>query len=231
MSLNLSDVTTQKPVKKEQPSKLRRHKSTKIDALLWRLKARLEPRDDGGHLIGLTSCGRGSGVSTTLANLSIRAADQHLGPVLLIDANTLHPRQHRLFSHKVNVGLADVLSGNTAPAEAVVQTKIEGLDLLPVGAVERLHMSRIVPENHVELIRWVRTNYSLIFVDLPQISELMHSLLFAKCDDLTLVAIRSDMVPRNVVVSQIEQLLADGVNVTGTLLTRRRLFTPAIFRR
>ncbi len=231
MSLESPATAIQKPVKKENPSKLRRHTSTKIDALLWRLKARLEPREDGGHMIGMTSCCRGSGVSTTIANLAIRAADHHLGPVLLIDANSLRPRQHRLFSHKVKVGLADILIGNRAPAEAVIQTKIEGLDLLPMGSIERMEMSRIMPENHGELIRWVRANYSIVFVDMPLIAELRHSLLFAKCEDLTLVAVRSDTVPRDEVANQIEQLSSDGVKVTGTLLTRRRLYTPNIFRR
>lgn len=231
MSTQTTNVIVKKPVKKENPSKLRRHKSTKIDALLWRLKARLETRSDGGHVIGMTSCCRGSGVSTTIANLAIRAADHHLGPVLLIDANSLRPRQHRLFSLKAKAGLADILIGNVAPGEVALQTKIQGLDLLPMGSVARMEMSRIMPENHDELIHWVRSNYSLVFVDLPLIEELRHSLLFAKSADLALVAVRSDTVPRDEVVSQIERLTSDGVNVAGTLLTRRRVFTPSIFRR
>ena len=92
-------------VKKENPAKLRRRASAKIDALLWRLKARLESRSEGAHVVGITSCCPGSGVTTTIANLAIRAADHHLGPVLLIDANSLRPRQHRQFRLNPKTGL------------------------------------------------------------------------------------------------------------------------------
>lgn len=218
-------------VKKENPTKLRRRSSAKIDGLLWRLKARLESRTEGGHVIGITSCCPGSGVTTTLANLAIRAADHHLGPVLLMDANAVRPRQHRQFRLNPKIGLANILVGDAAPSEAIMQTKIAGLDLLPMGDASLLDKSRIMPENHVELLQWVRHNYSMVFVDLPQIEYLRHTLLIAKADDLTLVAVRSDSVIRDDVINQIDQLVSDGVEVTGTLLTRRRIFTPRIFRR
>lgn len=218
-------------VKKENPAKLRRRASAKIDALLWRLKARLESRSEGAHVVGITSCCPGSGVTTTIANLAIRAADHHLGPVLLIDANSLRPRQHRQFRLNPKTGLANILVGNLAPPEAILQTKIIGLDLLPMGDASLLEKSRIMPEHHVELMEWVSQNYSLVFVDLPQIEHLRHSLLIAKANDLTLVAVRSDSVPRSEVINQIEQLVSDGVDVTGTLLTRRRIYAPRIFRR
>jgi Mrp family chromosome partitioning ATPase len=80
-------------------------------------------------------------------------------------------------------------------------------------------------------MQWVSRNYSLVFVDLPQIEHLRHSLLIAKANDLTLVAVRSDSVPRNEVINQIEKLTSDGVEIAGTLLTRRRIYTPSIFRR
>ncbi len=218
-------------VKKENPAKLRRRSSAKIDGLLWRLKARLESRSEGAHVIGITSCCPGSGVTTTIANLAIRAADHHLGPVLLIDANSVRPRQHRQFKLSPKTGLANILVGSTAPSEAILQTKITGLDLLPMGDASLLEKSRIMPENHVELMQWVSRNYSMVFVDLPQIENLRHTLLIAKANDLTLVAVRSDSVPRDEVTGQIEQLVSDGVEVAGTLLTRRRIYTPRIFRR
>jgi Mrp family chromosome partitioning ATPase len=127
-------------------------------------------------------------------------------------------------------GLANILVGNTAPSEAILQTKITGLDLLPMGDASLIGKSRIMPENHVELMQWVSRNYSMVFVDLPQIEHLRHALLIAKANDLTLVAVRSDSVPRDDVVNQVGQLVSDGVEVTGTILTRRRIYTPRIFR-
>jgi tyrosine-protein kinase Etk/Wzc len=228
----LPNTTVEDVKAKSKHSKTRRQKSPHVDALLWRLKARLEPRTDGGHIIGMTSCCRGSGVSTTLSNLAIRAADNHLGPVLLIDANSTAPRLHRIFKEKADVaGLANILIGNAAPGEVVLRTKVEGLDLLPMGSIAKLGESRLIPENYEELMRWVRQNYRLVFVDLPEINDLRHSLLFAKSEDLTLVAVRSDSVTREMATNQIDQLAADGVKVTGTLLTRRRLYTPSFFRR
>jgi Mrp family chromosome partitioning ATPase len=194
------------------------------------MKARLPAKAELGKVIALTSCCREAGVSTLIANLAVRAVDNHMGPVLIIDANMSAPKQHRLFRQKVKVGFVDVIIGSMAPAEAVVPTSVDSLDLIPLGQPSNLESGRIIPENCDEILNWARQNYATIFVDLPQIDEMRHGLMLARKADVTMIAIRSDAVRRSSAVQSVDRLIADGVTVTGTILTRQTVATPRFLR-
>ncbi len=207
-----------------------RNSLSEIDTLLWRVKARLNADFSEGHVIAMTSCCRESGVSTLIANLAVRAADNHMGPVLIIDANIAAPRQHRLFRLKAKLGLVDVLVGATAPAEVVIPSNVEALDVLPLGLPSHFESARVISLNYSEMFRWARDHYAIVFVDLPQIEDLRHGLMIAKQADMTLVAIRSDTVRRTSAAQSVERLISDGVNVAGTILSRQTVFTPRFLR-
>lgn len=202
-----------------------------IDNLLWRIRARTDISSQTGSIIGMTSCCRASGVSTMIANLAIRAAENHMGPVLIVDSNMSSPRQDKLFRQKRQSGTVDVLVGTVAPAEAIQRTSIPHLDLLTLGSKQQLVNAKIVPKMFEELSAWARQHYSTIFIDLPSIHELEHSMMFARQADLTLVAIRSGSVRSHDVVEAINRLEEDGIKVAGTLLTRRKTYTPSWIRR
>lgn len=203
---------------------------SEIDTLFWRVKARLNANSSEGQVIAMTSCCRESGVSTLIANLAVRATDNHMGPVLIIDANIAAPRQHRLFRQKAKFGLVDVLVGAMAPAEAVIHTNIEALDIIPLGLPSHFEAARVVSLNCDEMFRWARDHYAIVFVDLPQIEDLRHGLMIARQADMTLVAVRSDTVRRTSAAQSVERLISDGVNVAGTILSRQTVFTPRFLR-
>jgi len=205
--------------------------ATEVDNLLWRIRARTDISSQTGSIIGMTSCCRSSGVSTLVANLAIRAAENHMGPVLIVDSNMSNPGQEKLFRQKSQAGTLDVLVGMVAPAEAIQQTSVPDLDLLTLGSKQQLVTAKIVPKMFEELSLWARQHYSTIFIDLPSIHELEHALMFARQADFTLVAIRSGSVRSQDVVESINRLEEDGIKVAGTLLTRRKSFTPSWIRR
>lgn len=203
---------------------------SEIDTLLWRIKARLENKSDQGQIIAMTSCSRGTGVSTLLANLAVQAAKNHMGPVLMVDANMTAPKQHRIFRHKTTSGLVDVMLGDVPPNEAIFPTRSESLDLMPSGLPSHLNTARVISENCDEMFQWVRERYAMILVDLPQIDDLRHGLMIARLADMALVAIKSDAVSRTSATQSVERLINDGVNVAGTILSRQTIFTPKLLR-
>jgi len=203
---------------------------SELDMLLWRLKARTESTNESGVVFGVTSCCRKSGVSTIAANLAVRASENRMGPVLVIDANLHSPSQHRIFRQTGRMGLLDVLVGAVAPNEAVQPTATEDLDLMALGSTEILSQARLIPENFNEVMRWVREHYSTVFIDFPQIDEMNRALMIARKTDVTIVAVRSESVRRKTVIESIRRFSDDGVNVGGTILTRRKSFTPAWLR-
>lgn len=202
-----------------------------IDNLLWRLRVRTESDEKTGSVIGVTSCCRKSGVTTTVANLAIRAAENHMGPVLLIDANIHSPRHQRIFRQKGAAGLVNVLVEGLPPSEAVHGTATHDLDLMPMGNKDLFFTSRLEPKMFREIIGWAREHYRTILIDLPCVSELQHTLLLARETDVTIVAVRSEGVRSTSVVEMINQLQDDGVEVAGTILTRKKIYTPAWIRR
>ena len=201
-----------------------------IDTLLWRFKTRLDETSDQGQVIAMTSCCRGSGVSTLLANLGVQAAKNQMGPVLVVDANLAAPRQHRLFRHKTTTGLVDVILGEAGPSEAIFQTGVESLDIMPSGVPSHLLTGRVITENCEELFQWARDRYAMILVDLPQVDDLRHGLMIARQANMVLVAIRSNFVSRSNAQQSVERLISDGVKVAGTILSRQSIYTPKILR-
>jgi len=229
--MNTNTLVRTKQVDRTNPSGNRNHSIvSEVDTLLWRIKARLEEKEDTGQVVAITSCCRGSGVSTLIANIAVQAAKNQLGPILIIDANTSGPRQHKFFRHKTKVGLVDVLVGDVAPHEAIFPTSVETLDIMPTGLPSLLESSRVFGGNCEKLFHWARKRYALIFVDLPCISEMRHGLMIARQAEMTLVAIRSNVVRRSDAVQDIERLIADGVHVSGTILSRQTISTPKFFR-
>jgi len=54
--------------------------------------------------------------------------------------------------------------------------------------------------------------------------------MLARQTDLTIVAIRCEAARRSEVSTALERLNEDGVKIGGTVLTRRRIYTPKWFR-
>jgi len=197
-----------------------------LDMLLWRLRARIETKTSSGTIIGLTSCGTECGVTTLVTNLAIRAANNHMGPVLLIDANMDAPRLHRIFRQDATAGLADLLTGTNTPEEAIRPTSVDELELLPVGSKEAVLDGRIVPETYGDIVAWIRDRYRTVFVDLPSIDAMRHSLFLARLLDTTIVAVRSEATSKSKVETAVQRMKDDGVKLGGMVLTRRRVYTP-----
>jgi Mrp family chromosome partitioning ATPase len=153
-----------------------------------------------------------------------------MGPVLIVDANTSSPRQHRLFRQKPKIGLVEVMVGEIPPNESTFATNIESLDIMPAGQTNLLESSRVYSGNCEELFQWAKERYALVLVDLPQIDDLRHGLMIARQATMTLVTVRSNMVRRSDAANSIDRLIADGVKVAGTILCRQTIFTPKLLR-
>ena len=87
------------------------------------------------QVIGCTSSGPTEGKSSSAANLAIAMA-QSGSSVLLIDSDLRRPSQHKIFGiHRRPVGLTEVLTGVKEVEECILDTDVEGLKLLPSGAI------------------------------------------------------------------------------------------------
>ncbi|TWT95842.1 Tyrosine-protein kinase YwqD [Botrimarina colliarenosi] len=212
----------------------RRRGADAYDTLLWRLQPRLEEvreqNDGAGFLVGITSCDRKAGVSTVAANLAIRAADHQMRPVLLIDASAEHPTVARQFRLRGVQGLADVMAGHCSVSDAVHETTVDGLEVMPVGTTGL--MDRVGLDcQHVEaLLSGLRESHQMVVFDLPLTSELRHMLLIARRLDAAILAVSHEQTSATLLERAAEQLRSDGVPLAGTVVCRHKQRVPSWIR-
>ena len=188
------------------------------DALLWRVWSRRPDGSDAAFLVGLCGCSKGAGVSTLAANLAIRAADHGLGPVLLVDANLNSPELHKLMRGEVSHGLADVLAGAATLESCMRATPVTGLDVVPFGAAAGSGV-RFEADRIEAMLSQVREQYALAVFDLPVAGELGPTLPLARILEATLLVLRSAQVRKQSAEQITRNLSADGISLTGAVLT------------
>lgn len=213
----------------------RRRGADAYDTLLWRLHPRLEEgaeRDGGaGFLVGVTACDRKAGVSTVAANLAIRAADHQMRPVLLIDGSSSRPSVARQFRLRGSLGLADALSGRCSIGEAIHETAVDGLEVMPVGTPGLMDRVGLDHQQVEAMLSGLRESHEMVVFDLPEASEMRHMLLVARRLDAAILTLRSEATSGELVERAAEQLRADGVNLVGSVVSRRRQYVPDWLRR
>src|SRR5439155_25287331 len=84
--------------------------------------------------LAITSSVPREGKSVTTANLAVVLAEVRHMQVLAVDCDLRQGSLSRLFNLPMKAGLADVLSGRTSLADAILRTPIGNLSVLPAGS-------------------------------------------------------------------------------------------------
>lgn len=126
------------------------------------------------------------GTSTVLLNLGVAAVQRGRGRVVVVDANGRRPGLARRLGYTCASGLQDVLDGRVALEQAVAQTSVNGLHLLPAQPTGE---GRPLKTEAVQwLFNWLGEHFNLVLVDGPSLDaggEL--SILAGACDGAYLV--------------------------------------------
>jgi capsular exopolysaccharide synthesis family protein len=93
-------------------------------------------------VIMITSPHAGEGKTVTTANLGVALA-QAGNRVVLVSADLRKPRLHHFFGVTNHTGLTNVLSGEVSPWQALRDTRVDNLQVMPSGPV---------PENPAEML-------------------------------------------------------------------------------
>lgn len=137
--------------------------------------------------IMVTSSNPAEGKSTTMANLAIVMAQQGKR-VLLIDADLRKPSVHYTFKCPNTKGLTSVLTRQAYLEEAVYQSDIPNLDLLPSGPIPP-NPSELLGSRAMEwLLSGQNDTYDMILVDAPPILVVTDAQVLANlCEGVILV--------------------------------------------
>lgn len=200
-----------------------------LDSILWRIDAQGTSNDTAA--VGLTGCLRRAGSSTIATNLALQASELQRGRVLLIDANWRLPGLAKNFDLTEQPGVFDILSGEVSPRECEPQSVSEHLDILCRGCWTEEQPMQVRAELAGEMLAELKTEYSLILVDLPSVDELHGALHLARQLDGTLLVARFEAVKQPEAQRALQRLRNDGVNVWGSILNRHREYVPSWLRK
>jgi polysaccharide biosynthesis transport protein len=177
-------------------------------------------RDAKARSVLVTSARRGEGKTTTAANLAVAFA-QAGRSVLLVSADFRDPRIHTFFGSPNERGLVQLLMGKLSLDDAVVDTELPGLQLLPSG-------SAIGVDEPVELLQSERMGevvrgtdpWDFILVDSPPVFSVADSLVLADLVD-GVVFVTDAQSSRQASVGQARQQITNvGGRILGGVLNR-----------
>jgi capsular exopolysaccharide synthesis family protein len=171
-----------------------------------------EPR----RVLLVTSPGEGDGKSVTSANLALTMAQEFNRRIVLVDGDLRRPGVHELFGLSPTPGLADVLAGNVALDDALVDLPDFNLSVLPAG---------LTPERPAELLGSIamrrmldalRTRFDRVLVDMPPVIPLADVGVLAPQVDGALLVVRAGATKR----PEIERALSvfDANRIVGLVL-------------
>lgn len=144
----------------------------------------------------ITSPGPGEGKSTTVANLAITIA-QMGSRVLLVDADLRRPVLHSVFRLDRRVGLTNVLVGRVTLEEAVKESEIENLSILPSGTLPPNPSELLGSSAMRKLVDEMKRQYDVILFDSPPVIAVTDAAVLCKSLDGVVLVVKSGQTDRS----------------------------------
>lgn len=127
-------------------------------------------RQAGRKCVALVSVRRGEGKSFIAANLAVLFSQ--LGQrTLLIDADLMHPCQHRLFKLDNRAGLSSVLSGLAGLEAAKPIPQLTGLTVLSAGPTPPNPRELLSRPMLADLLAQARHAFDVVLIDTPSVAQ------------------------------------------------------------
>lgn len=111
--------------------------------------------------------------------------------VLLLELDLHKPKIHSALNLKSELGLSTVLIGKCSPAEAIVHSQIENLDVILSGPTPPNASELILSENLAALITYAKTKYDYVVIDTPPMGIISDAQVLMKHSNINLFVINS----------------------------------------
>ena len=171
------------------------------------------------RVVLVTSTGPEEGKSTVVANLGASLA-QSGRRTLVIDTDLRRPSLHRTLGTPRSRGLADILAGDATLAQAIRETRLGGLDVLPCGTVPANPAELIESTRLQELLASLRARYEYVILDSPPAGGLVDASLLSSLADGVLFVIEPGRFDWRAIRNTLRQLERAGARVYGAVLNK-----------
>jgi capsular exopolysaccharide synthesis family protein len=170
-----------------------------------------------GRCLVVTSAVGGEGKTTLAAHLAVCCAKAGIS-TLVIDADLRRAALSRMFEEEQTVGLSDVLKGDVAPEEGVVELRDGGFHLLPAGSLGQ-HPGWLFREQRIgQVLGRYRQMFDLVILDTPPLLPVADALSLGRWVDGAIMVIRYDMSRFPLVERARRRLISAGIPVLKTVV-------------
>src|SRR2546421_3288802 len=173
---------------------------------------------EGKRAFVITSAGVGEGKTLTALNLAWLLAQTDGVKALIIDADLRQPCAADYLGIEAEVGLSEVLTGETRLTQAIVKLEPSGLHLLPGGAAREDVAELLSGPRFGRLLEEARKHFNYIIIDAPPLGVFTDANLLINRADAALLVLRASKTRYAVVDRLLEQLPRE--RMLGVILNR-----------
>lgn len=170
--------------------------------------------------IVITSCLPADGKSTVSLRLAMTFAESEKKTVL-VDADmrrSVLMRRVRTEGDNASVGLSHVLSGQKSVTEALYETNLKNLYVIPSGKFPTNSTELLGNSRFEELIIALKKTFDYVIVDTPPLGSVVDAAVAAKRCDGSVLVISEGKDSRKMTKSVLEQLKAANPNFLGVAM-------------
>jgi succinoglycan biosynthesis transport protein ExoP len=184
---------------------------------------------DKNRVFLVTSAIPGEGKTFTSSNFAATVAQQDFR-TLLIDADLRKPSVSKLlYNENRKPGLSEVLLGTTTLDEAIIQTKIDKLSLLPAGGIAPNPSELLAQGRLREVLDELRGRYDRIVIDSSPVLAVRDPLLLAPYVDASCLIVRAGYSPSKASAQAVRLLAEANVAATRVVLNAVRQGSGAYY--
>ena len=185
------------------------------------LRAADGPRS-GAEVVLVTSALGGEGKTTTALDLA-RSMAEAGERVLLVEADLRRPTLAATLRLEPGPGLSEVLAGQAEVAAAVQPGGLDGLAVLPAGAVPPNPAELLGSARMADVVGLLRADYAKVVLDSPPLLPVTDAAVCSAVADGVLVVVRWGRTSRAEVSEAVAMLQQVRASVLGGVLNGRRL--------
>lgn len=196
-----------------------------MDSLWANLTSRQDTKSPERLLF--VSSHHGEGASTIASCTAIGLARHLRQSVLLIEANTYKPSLAAYFGLPASPGFGDVIRGEARLEEAMFETAIQGLTVLPAGDARAQEPGEFASESTTSALARAERGHRYVLIDGPPVLTYPDSRLLLRSVDEAVLIVRSGVTKRQVAKNALHVLKSSGVWIAGVVVNCYRPDLPA----
>jgi len=174
----------------------------------------------------ITSAERGEGKSTVASHLALTVARFRGKKSLLVDSDLRRPKAHQIFDIPKEPGLCECLLGEIDPLEAVKDTPIENLKIIPAGRRIKSPAHLFEGDIMTEIFEKIKFYYDIVIVDSAPVIPVSDPMLISSVLDGVVLVMLAGKTPRNVSLRAKNILLDANANLLGVVVNNMSEVLP-----